>query len=188
MPLAINQIKAGLGIEMNGEIFLVTEHQHVKPGKGGAFAKVRLRNVRTNQVFERTIKPADKVEEIPLEERRLQYLYDGGDVVNFMDNTTFEEVPVSKDMLGNNLSFLLDNLEVRGLFHGKDLLNIELPIFIEAEITHTEPGFRGDTSKAGNKPATIEPGATIQVPLFIEIGDKVKIDTRTGTYVERVKS
>ena len=187
MPLAINQIKAGIGVTLNNEIFIVVDAQHVKPGKGGAFAKVRMRNVRTQQVFDRTIKPADKLEEVPLEERAMQNLYDAGEAVHFMDQTTFEEVIVPKEMLGDKISFLQDNLEVRGLFHGEDLLNVELPIFITAEITHTEPGFRGDTSKAGNKPAEIETGATIQVPLFIEIGDKIKVDTRSGSYVERIK-
>ncbi len=188
MGISINQIKSGIGLIIDGNIFIVIDSQHVKPGKGGAFAKVKLKNVRTQQTLDRTIKPADKVEEADLEERKLQNLYESGDNYHFMDNTTFEEVVVSKDLLGDSVNFLQDNVEVSGMFYQDELLKVDLPIFIISEITHTEPGFRGDTSKAGNKPATIDTGATIQVPLFIDIGDKVKIDTRTGTYVERVKT
>lgn len=188
MGISINQIKAGIGLLIDGNVYLVIDSKHVKPGKGGAFAKVKLKNVRTPQTLERTIKPSDKVEEIYLEDRKLQNLYQTDDNYYFMDTTTYEEVMVPGDLLGDSVRFLQENLEVVGMFYKEELLKVELPIFIISEITHTEPGFRGDTSKAGNKPATIDTGATIQVPLFIDIGDKVKIDTRTGVYVERVKA
>lgn len=188
MGLSINQIKAGIGILMDGNVFIVVESQHIKPGKGGAFAKVKIKNVRTQQTLEKTIKSADKLEEIHLEERKLQNLYESGENYHFMDNSTFEEVVVSKSLLGDSVSFLQENAEVTGMFYNNELLKIELPIFIITEVTHTEPGFKGDTSKSGNKPAVIDTGATIQVPLFLDIGDKIKIDTRTGTYVERVKA
>lgn len=187
MGISLNQIKAGAALQIDGNIFVVTDSQHVKPGKGGAFAKVKLKNVRTQQSLDRTIKPADKVEEIMLEDRKLQNLYQSGDDYHFMDNTTFEEVIVSADMLGDDVRFLQENLEVEGKFYDDELLKVELPIFIIAEVSHTEPGFKGDTSKAGTKPAEIDTGATIQVPLFVDIGDKIKVDTRTGEYVERVK-
>ena len=187
MGISLNQIKSGAALQIDGSIFIVTDSQHVKPGKGGAFAKVKLKNVRTQQTLDRTIKPADKVEEVLLEDRKLQNLYQSGDDYHFMDNTTFEEVVVTKDILGDAERFLQENLEVDGKFFNDELLKIELPIFIFAQVTHTEPGFKGDTSKAGTKPAEIDTGATIQVPLFVDIGDKIKVDTRTGVYVERVK-
>ncbi len=188
MGISINQIKAGVGLLIDGNIFVVVDSKHVKPGKGGAFAKVKLKNVRTQQTIERTIKPSDKVEDIDLEERKLQNLYQSGENYHFMDNTTFEEVEVSTDILGDSVRFLQDNLEVVGMFYNNELLKVELPIFIIAEVTFTEPGYKGDTTKAGNKPATIDTGTTIQVPLFIDIEDKIKIDTRSGEYVERVKT
>jgi elongation factor P len=176
-----------MGLKINGEIYLVTEHSHHKPGKGGAFVRVRLKNVKTGQVLNKTFKPVDKIDDVSLEERKLQNLYRSGDNFHFMDGASYEEIVVSKDILGDAIMFLQDNLEVIGIYHDKDVLKIVLPTFITAEITQTEPGFKGDSSKAGTKPATIDTGAQIQVPLFINMGDRVKIDTRTGSYVERVQ-
>lgn len=187
MSVSINQIKVGMGLSIDGNIYVVTEHAHVKPGKGGAFAKVKLKNIKTQQVLERTIKPADKVDDVALQEKNMQYLYHSSDGYHFMDMTTYEETMLQEEALGDGVKFLSDNLEVTGTSYNDKVLKINLPIFIEAEVTHTEPGFRGDTSKAGNKPATIDTGATIQVPLFVDIGNKIKVDTRTGSYVERVK-
>lgn len=187
MAISINQITSGMGLLINGEVFLVTEHQHVKPGKGGAFLKAKLKNVKTGQLFEKTIKPADKVEEISLDEKKLQNLYQSGDMYHFMDNESYEEVAVHKDVIGEDVQFLQDNLEVTGVCYKGEILKVVLPTFIEAKIANTEPGLKGDSSKAGTKPATIDTGATVQVPLFIETGELVKIDTRTGAYVERVK-
>jgi elongation factor P len=172
---------------INNVIFVVTEYSHVKPGKGSAFVRVKLKNLKTDQVLEKTFKTADKLADAVLEERKLQNLYRSGDTFHFMDNTTFEEVMVSVELVGNSIKFLQDNLEVAGVFCNNEIQKINLPIFIEAEIIHTEPGFKGDSSRAGNKPSEIDTGTTIQVPLFIEIGDFVKIDTRTGSYVERIK-
>lgn len=187
MTISINQISPGTGLSINGDIFLVTEQRHVKPGKGGAFIKVTLKNVKTQQVLKKTFKPGDKLEEVRLTEKKLQNLYQSGDSCHFMDHASFEEMVVSKDVLGDSIKFLLDDLEVTGICYNDDVLKIVLPIFITAEITHTEPGFKGDSSKAGTKPATIDTGTVIQVPLFVNTGDRVKIDTRTGSYVERVK-
>jgi elongation factor P len=176
-----------MALKFGEDIYLVAAYNHVKPGKGSAFARVTLKNVRSQQTLERTFKTADKLEDVPLEERKLQCLYQAGDSVHFMDLTTFEESVVPKSLIGDDIKFLQEQLEVIGLSHDNRILNIQLPIFIVAEIIHTEPGFKGDSSRAGNKPATIDTGATVQVPLFIDIGDKVKIDTRSGEYVERIK-
>jgi len=187
VTISINQIKSGLGLRINGEFFMVTEHRHVKPGKGGAFVRAKLKNIRTDQVLDKTFKPAEKLEEVLLEERKFQNLYRSGDAFHFMDTVSFEESMVPLDIIGDTVRFLQDNLEVTAICYNNQVLKIVLPTFITAEITQTEPGFKGDTSKAGTKPATIDAGTQIQVPLFINIGDRVKIDTRSGTYVERMK-
>jgi elongation factor P len=186
VTISINQISSGTGLRINGEIFLVTEYSHVKPGKGSAFVRVKMKNVRTQQVLERTFKTADKLDDVFLEERKLQNLYRSGDDFHFMDCASYEQKVLSKDILGDAIDFLQDHLEVTGICYGDEVLKIVLPTFIIAEITQTEPGFKGDSSRAGTKPATIDTGVTIQVPLFVNIGDRVKIDTRTGSYVERV--
>ena len=187
MAISISKITSGTGLRINGEIFLVTEYSHVKPGKGGAFVRVKLKNVKTPQVLKKTFKPGDKLEEVVLMEKKLQNLYQTGDSCHFMDCTSYEEITVSKDILDDSIKFLQDNLEVTGICYNDDVLKIVLPIFITAEITHTEPGFKGDSTKAGTKPATIDTGTVIQVPLFVNTGDRIKIDTRTGSYVERVQ-
>lgn len=187
MTISISKITSGTGLRINGEIFLVTECSHVKPGKGGAFIRVKLKNVKTQQVLKKTFKPVDKLEDVVLTEKKLKNLYQTGDSYHFMDCASYEETVVSKDILGDSIKFLQDDLEVTGICHNDDVLKIVLPIFIIAEITHTEPGFKGDSSKAGTKPATIDTGTAIQVPLFVNAGDRVKIDTRTGSYVERVQ-
>ncbi|MCK5012321.1 MAG: elongation factor P [Candidatus Omnitrophica bacterium] len=186
MTISINQISSGTGLRINSEIFLVTEYSHVKPGKGSAFVRVKLKNVKTHQVLDRTFKTADKLDDIILEERKLQNLYRSGDDFYFMDCRSYEEKIIPEDVIGDAVHFLQDHLEVTGICYGDEVLKIVLPIFIIAEITHTEPGFKGDSSRAGTKPATIDTGVMIQVPLFVNIGDRVKIDTRTGSYVERV--
>lgn len=187
MTISINQISSGIALKIDNGIFLIQEYDHVKPGKGSAFVRVKIKNVKTDQVLEKTFKSSEKLEDVPLEEQKLQNLYESGDFFIFMDMETFEEVPVSKEILGDLISFLQNDAEVTAYSYNKEILKVELPMFIEVEISHTEPGFRGDTSRAGTKPATIETGATIQVPLFVDIGDKIKVDTRTCTYVERVK-
>lgn len=188
MTISINQISNGTALLINTDIFLVTEYHHVKPGKGSAFVRVKLKNIKTQQVLERTFKSSEKLEDIPLEERKMQVLYRGGDGYHFMDLTTYEEVVIPFDMLGDTINFLQEQLEVSGTFFENQCQKVNLPIFINALIAQADPGLRGDSSKAGTKPAVIETGATIQVPLFINTDDRVKIDTRTGTYVERVKS
>lgn len=186
MALSINDIKSGLTILIDGQAFIVVETQHVKPGKGAAFVRVKVRNLKNNSIQERTFRGDDKIEPAFIEEKKLQYLYASGETYYFMDQDNFEEIAIAKEGIGEKTKFLKDNLEIAAYFYENEALNVSLPNFIEFTITHTEPGIKGDTAKSGTKPATIETGATVQVPLFINLGDRIKIDTRSGSYVERV--
>ncbi|MCR4338220.1 MAG: elongation factor P [Candidatus Omnitrophica bacterium] len=187
MEIDINQITSGIALRVNEGIYLVTEFQHVKPGKGSAFVRVKLKNVKTDAVLERTYRSSERLEEVTLEERELEYLYQSGETYHFMDHTTYEEVALPASVVGDGAKFLLEGLEVTGLCHNHQIFKVVLPNFIVAQILESEPGIRGDSSRSGGKPAKIQSGATIQVPLFINVDDWVKIDTRTGTYVERVQ-
>lgn len=186
-PRDITEVENNMGLLVSGEIYLVAEFNHVKPAKGSAFVRIKMKNIKSGNVLERTYRTAERLEEAVLEFRRLQYLYNGGDGYHFMDQTTFEEHVVPAGMLGRGVDFLQDNIEVQGTFNGETLLTVDIPNFIIATISETDLGLKGDSSRAGNKPAKIDTGATVQVPLFIQVGEIVKIDTRDGTYVERVK-
>jgi elongation factor P len=186
VALSINEIKSGLTIFVDGEVWLVIDTQHVKPGKGAAFVRAKLRNIKNSSVQEKTFRGDEKIEQAFVEERKLQYQYKAGNLYHFMDQENFEDIAISEDSLGDKKKFLKDNLEVAGYFYKDQTLNINLPFFVQYKITHTEPGIKGDTAKSGTKPAEIESGATIQVPLFIDAGDAIKVDTRTGEYIERV--
>lgn len=186
MALSINEIKSGVTILVDDIAYLVIDTEHVKPGKGAAFVRAKMRNMKLGTIQERTFRGDEKIEQAFVEERKLQYQYNSGGMYHFMDQENFEEVTISEDTLGDKAKFLKDNLEVMGYFYKHDTLNINLPFFIEFKITHTEPGIKGDTAKSGTKPAEIETGATIQVPLFVDEGDTIKVDTRTGGYIERV--
>lgn len=186
MALSINEIKSGVTVLVEGDVYLVIESQHVKPGKGAAFVRAKMRNLKTGNMQDKTFRGDEKVEEAYVEERKLQYSYASGSTYHFIDQENFEEVAIQEDYVGDKKKFLKDNLEVLGYFYKNDTLNINLPNFIEVTITHTEPGIKGDTAKSGTKPAEIETGATIQVPLFVNTGDRIKVDTRTESYVERV--
>jgi elongation factor P len=184
---SINEIKSGLTIYVDDIVWMVIEAQHVKPGKGAAFVRAKLRNLKNGSVQEKTFRGDEKIEEAYVEERKLQYLYHSGELYHFMDQENFEEIAIAKDNIGEEkLKFLKDNLDVVAYFYKSDFLNINLPNFIEFNITHTEPGIKGDTAKSGTKSAEIDTGATIQVPLFINTGDKIKVDTRTSSYIERL--
>ncbi|MDD4939948.1 MAG: elongation factor P [Candidatus Omnitrophica bacterium] len=185
MALSINDVKSGLTILVDDIVYLVIDTQHVKPGKGAAFVRAKLRNMKNGNVQEKTFRGDEKIDAAYVDERKLQYQYSSGGMYHFMDQDNFEEIAVNEEALGDKKKFLKDNLEVLGYFYKNDTLNINLPNFIEFTITHTEPGIKGDTAKSGTKPATIESGAVIQVPLFINTGDKIKVDTRTGDYIER---
>jgi len=186
VALSINEIKAGITILVDDIVWLVIETQHVKPGKGSAFVRAKMRNLKLGTVQEKTFRGDEKIDEAFVEERKLQYQYNSGDIYHFMDQETFEEVGINKDNIQEQIKFLKDNLEVNGYFYKGDFLNLVLPFFIEFTIIHTEPGIKGDTAKSGTKPAEVDTGTSIQVPLFVNEGDKIRVDTRTGSYVERV--
>ncbi|MFH1441794.1 MAG: elongation factor P [Candidatus Omnitrophota bacterium] len=186
MALSINEIKSGLTILVANQAWVVIDTQHVKPGKGAAFVRAKLRNLKNSSVQEKTFRGDDKIDEAFVEERKLQYSYSTGEIYHFMDQKTYEEIAITKQNIDDKIKFLKDNLEVSAYFYKDDFLNLSLPYFIEFNIIHTEPGIKGDTAKSGTKPAEIDTGATVQVPLFVNTGDKIKIDTRTGQYVERV--
>lgn len=185
MALSINDIKVGVTILVDDTVFVVIDTNHVKPGKGSAFVRAKVRNLKTAAVLEKTFRGDEKIEHAFVEERKMQYLYNTGDMYHFMDQENFEEIVIARDALTEQILFLKDNLDVIGFFYNGGALNIRLPLFVVYTIAHTEPGIKGDTAKSGTKPAQIETGAAIQVPLFVDVGDKIKVDTRTGGYVER---
>ncbi len=179
-------VRNGTTFELDNSVYKVVEFQHVKPGKGAAFVRTKLKNVITGAVLEKTFNPSEKLQGAEIEKRDMQYLYNDGDLYYFMDNETYEQLPINKDDLGDMLRFLKENMNVKVLsFKGK-VFAIEPPLFVELEITYTEPGFSGNTSTNATKPATLETGATINVPLFVNTGDIIRIDTRTGEYMERI--
>jgi elongation factor P len=178
--------RRGLKIEVDGTPYSIAEFQHVKPGKGGAFVRTKLKNLLTGRVVDKTFRAGEKVEKPDLEEKTLQYLYSEGSQYYFMENETYEQTFLTQEQLGDNKNFLQENVTVAILYYQGKPIGVELPIFVELEVTKTDPGIRGDTASGGSKPATLETGTTIQVPLFVNEGDKVKIDTRTGEYIERV--
>jgi elongation factor P len=181
------EFKKGLKIEIEGKPFLIVDFQHVKPGKGGAFVRTKLKNMINGRVTDQTFRSGEKVGRPDLEEKEMQYLYRDGDNFVFMDNVTYDQVYLSKDQLGEQYQFLQENINIKLLYYNKEPLDVELPNFVELTVTATEPGFKGDTATGGNKPATVETGAVIQVPLFISEGDRIRVDTRTGSYMERAK-
>jgi len=181
-----SDFRKGLKIELEGRPFLIVDFLHVKPGKGGAFIRTRLKNMETGQVLEKTFRSGEKVERPDLVEREMQYLYQDSEGYCFMDNNNYEQFFIDGEHLGDSKDFLKENVDVKMLFFNNKPIGIELPIFVELDITQTDPGVRGDTATGATKPAILETGVVIQVPLFINEGDRVKIDTRTGDYVERV--
>jgi elongation factor P len=181
-----NDLKNGLVLNLDGQLWSVVEFQHVKPGKGGAFVRTKLKNVLSGKVVDKTFNAGTKVETATVDKRDMQYLYrDGVDFV-FMDTTTYDQVPVSAETVGDAANFLLENQDAIVATHEGVPLYVELPTSVVLEITYTEPGLQGDRSTGGTKPATVETGYEIQVPLFLEAGTKVKVDTRTGDYLGRV--
>lgn len=184
--VSTNQFKNGLTLLIDGEIFTIAEFQHVKPGKGGAFVRTKLRNLKTGNIIDRTYRAGEKFEEAFIEEKKMQFLYTSNDICYFMDMQNFDTKEILKESFGDCLKFLKENMEVTISFYNGNIVGVKPPLFVELRVTDTEPGLRGDTAKSGSKPAMLETGATLQVPLFIDKGDVVKIDTRTGEYVERV--
>jgi elongation factor P len=164
----------------------MTYFQHVKPGKGGAFVRTKIKNLRTGRVLDKTFRSGEKVDEAEVEDKRMQFLYMDGDQLVFMDTETYDQIPFSAEQVGDSRKYMLENLEVDVIFWKGRPINIELPAFIEAAVSQTDPGMKGDTASGATKPATIESGAVVQVPLFIKEGEKIRVDTRSGSYVERV--
>lgn len=179
--------KKGLKIELDGTPFVIVDFLHVKPGKGGAFVRTKLKNLVTGKVLDQTFRSGEKVKRPDLVEREMQYLYRDGENFYLMDNQTFEQVGLTAEQLGDAVSFLTENMNANVLFFNQQPVAVDLPTFVELEVTQTEPGVKGDTASGGSKPATLETGAVIHVPLFINEGERVKVDTRTGSYMERAK-
>ena len=187
MAIDTSDFRIGLSIIKDNDIFTIVEFQHVKPGKGGAFVRTRLRNLRTGSNVDHTFRAGEKMEQAILDRSKMNFLYNQGDEYIFMDTETFDQITIPAAQLGDSVKFLKDNTEVEVCTHNGKVLGVELPFFMEYAVAETDPGLRGDTASGGSKPATLETGAVINVPLFINIGDKIKVDTRTGTYLERVK-
>lgn len=176
----------GFCMLIDGDIFSIAEFQHVKPGKGGAFVRTKLKNMHTGAVLDRTFRSGDKVEEVRLEKREMQYLYSETDLYYFMDLDTYEQMGIASDVVGKTANLLKESENAHVLIARDAAIGVDLPNFVLLEVTHTEPGIKGDTATGATKPATLETGYQVQVPLFVNQGDKLKIDTRTGEYVERV--
>ncbi|HAP78621.1 MAG TPA: elongation factor P, partial [Ruminococcus sp.] len=175
----------GVTFEMDGQVVQVVEFQHVKPGKGAAFVRTKFKNVITGAVVERSFNPTAKFPTAFVERKTMQYSYNDGELYYFMDLETYEQVPINASILGDNFKFVKEEMECTVLSYKGKVFGVEPPFFVELEVTETDPGFKGDTATNATKPATVETGAEIKVPLFIEQGDKIKIDTRTGEYMER---
>ncbi len=177
--------KNGVTFEMEGKVVQVIEFQHVKPGKGAAFVRTKLRDVINGSVIEKTFSPTDKFPPAVIERKDMQYMYNDGDLYYFMDMESYEQIPVGKDLLDDNFKFVKEEMMCRICSYKGNVFSVEPPMFVELEITDTEPGFKGDTATGTTKPATLETGAVIKVPLFIDNGTRIRIDTRTGEYLER---
>jgi len=175
----------GMVINLKGNLYTIVEFLHVKPGKGGAFVRTKLKRLSDGGVLERTFRAGERVEEARVEKRQMQYLYQAENLYYFMDSTTYEQLPIVSSVLGEEKAFLKEGSEVAVLTHKGEAIGVELPIFVTLEVVETEPGLKGDTVSGGSKPARLETGAVIQVPLFVQKGDRVKVDTRGGNYIER---
>jgi len=183
-----SDFRNGLILNFKNDLYTIVEFQHVKPGKGGAFVRSKLKNLKTGRVIDNTFRSGEGVEIVRVERRKYQYLYREGDFLVCMDNETYEQINVSIELFGNGVNFLKESTEVDILFNGTEIISVEIPIFVQLKVTETEPGFKGDTATGATKAAKLETGATINVPLFINVDDILKVDTRTSDYVERVKS
>ena len=182
-----SDFRKGLKIEIDGEPYVIVDFQHVKPGKGGAFVRTRLKSLLSGNVNEQTFRSGDRVDKPDLEEREMQFLYETGGEYHFMDTKTFEQLFLTAEQMGESKDFLKENLVIKALFHNKRPIGVEVPMFVDLKVVQSEPGMRGDTATGATKPATLESGAVIQVPLFVEEGDTLRVDTRTREYITRVK-
>ena len=183
--VSTSEFRNGMVLKIDGQLFFMVEFDPFKPGKGAAVVRTRLKNVRTGATLDRTYRSGDKVDDVRLERRKMQFLYRSDDIYIFMDSETYDQMELAEDVVGDATRYLKENNIVDVLVAENNAINVELPIFVELAVTQTDPGLRGDTATGGSKPATLETGASVQVPLFVEQGDVLKIDTRTHTYVER---
>lgn len=183
--ISSNDFKNGMTIELEGVLYTIVEFQHVKPGKGQAFVRTKIKNLINGNSLEKTFKAGEKVPRAHIEKKPMQYLYNTGDAYVFMDTESYDQINVPPDSMGDAIKWLKDSANMDVLMHGERIIGIEPPAHMELEVTHTEPGFKGDTAQGGNKPATLETGATVNVPLFVEIGDRILVDTRSSEYLRR---
>ena len=184
--ISAGDFKNGLTLEIDGNVVQIMEFQHVKPGKGAAFVRTKLKNVINGGVVEKTFRPTEKFPQARIDRVDMQYLYNDGDLYNFMNNETYDQIAIDKDTVGDSLKFVKENENVKVCSYNGSVFAIEPPLFVELEITETEPGFAGNTAQGATKPATVETGAVVYVPLFVNQGDVIKTDTRTGEYLSRV--
>jgi elongation factor P len=184
--ISAGDFRNGVTIEVEGVVYQIIEFQHVKPGKGAAFVRTKLKDVINGGVVEKTFRPVDKYPQAHIDRKDMQYLYADGDMFNFMDTDNYEQVALNKDTVGDALMFVKENEICKVCSYNGKVFSVEHPLFVELEITDTEPGFKGDTATGATKPAIVETGAKVNVPLFVEMGEKIKIDTRTGEYLSRV--
>lgn len=188
MAISTADFRNGLTIETGGDIFQIIEFQHVKPGKGGAFVRTRLRNLRTGAVVDKTFRAGERMEQAVIDRRPMQFLYRAGDEYTFMDTETFDQTTLDTGRIGPGAAYLKPDMEVSVVRYGDELLGVEVPNTVDLAVTQTDPGLRGDTATGGSKPATLETGAVVDVPLFINEGDVIRVDTRSGHYVQRVST
>ena len=184
--ISAGDFRNGVTIEFEGNIYQIIEFQHVKPGKGAAFVRTKIKNIKSGGVVEKTFRPTEKYPTARIERRDMQYLYNDGDLYTFMDMETYDQISLNQDAIGDALKFVKENEVCKICSHNGSVFAVEPPLFVELAITETEPGFKGDTATGANKPATVETGAQVYVPLFVNEGDVIKIDTRTGEYLSRV--
>lgn len=184
--ISAGDFRNGITIELDNNIYQIIEFQHVKPGKGAAFVRTKLKNVKNGGVIEKTFRPTEKCPQARIDRKDMQYLYSDGDLYHFMDVENYEQIALNEEAIGDTLKFVKENEMVKVCSHNGNVFAIEPPLFVELEITETEPGFKGDTATGATKPAVVETGATVYVPLFVNQGDVIKIDTRTGEYLSRV--
>lgn len=185
--ITAGDFRKGVTFEMEGKVWVVIDFLHVKPGKGSPFVRTKIKNVVTGQVLERTFNPTDKFQVAVIERKEMQYLYNDGELYYFMDMETYEQMPLNRDQVGEAMQFMTENMNAQIQFYKGQAFSVEPPTFVELTVAETEPGVQGDTSKAGYKPATLETGYELQVPLFVNQGEKIRVDTRDGSYMERVK-
>ena len=182
-----SDFRNGYTLSYNDQIYKIIEFMHVKPGKGPAFVRTKLKSVQSGKIIDKTFRAGERIDEVRLDAKKMQYLYSDDSGYHFMDTSTFDQIPISSSLIDDVKDYLKESMEIKILFHGDDPIDIEIPPFIVAEIVETDPGVKGDTAQGGSKPARLDTGAMVNVPLFVQQGENVKIDTRTGDYVERVK-